>query len=223
VLDSDDGSVRKSSRGSNIIRGKAGTMRNDRARTRGVLHHLKGNAIAYVALFFALGGAAYGAKPLLTGADIQDGTVASIDIKDGDLRAADVAPDGLTGAVIDESTLTLPAGDTVTGSHHWPMLIGGSPSETGTTWSIGDWTVTPTCVSGSSGGVSLAVTGPSGFSTTKFLPLTSDVDQTASPVFPGPQASALASSLLLGVDYRAQSFGFTACFVTIVGAQVKET
>jgi hypothetical protein len=195
-------------------------MGNDRARTRGVLHHLKGNAIAYVALFFALGGAAYGAKPMLTGADIQDGTVASIDIKDSDLRAVDVAPDGLTGAAIDESTLTLPAGDTVTGSHHWGLLIAGGTAATGL--SIGDWTVTPTCISGSGGGLSLAVTGPSSYTATKFLGL-SDLEKTVTPVFPVPEEAGLASSLLLAVDFKAQNFVFTGCAVTIVGAQLKET
>jgi len=194
-------------------------MGNDRARTGGVLRHLKGNAVAYVALFFALGGAAYAAKPMLTGADIQDGTVASIDIKDGDLRAVDVEPDGLTGAVIDESTLTLPAGDTVTGSHHWGALIAGGTAAT--TLSIGNWTVTPTCLSGSGGGLSLTVTGPSNYSTTKFLGL-SDLEKTVTPVFPGLQEPALASSLLLAVDFQAQNFVFTSCLVTIAGAQVKE-
>ena len=157
---------------------------------------------------------------MLTGADIQDGTVASIDVKDGDLRAVDVAPDGLTGAVIDESTLTLPAGDTVTGSHHWGALIAGGTAAGAL--SIGSWTVTPTCIAGSAGGLSLAVTGPSGYTGTRFLGL-SDIEKTATPIFPGLEESALGSSLLLAVDFRAQNFIFTSCLVTIAGAQVKET
>lgn len=71
--------------------------------------HVGSNAIAYAALFFALTGSAVAAKPLLTGADIQDNTITSADVKDGDIQAVDVKPNSLTGAVIDESTLTLPA------------------------------------------------------------------------------------------------------------------
>jgi hypothetical protein len=191
-------------------------MNEDPARSRGVLRHLKGNVVAYVALFFALTGAAYAGKPLLTGAQIEDDTVASVDIKDGDLRAVDVAPDGLTGAVIDESTLTLPSSDTVTRSHHWGVLFGPT---TGTTWSIGDWTVTPSC---SSSGLAFDVTGPSGYTNTKDLGY-ADWETTMSPVFPGIAEPALTSSLLLTIDYTAQNFIISACAVTVVGSQVAES
>ena len=76
--------------------------------------HVGSNAIAYAALFFALTGSAVAAKPLLTGADIQDNTITSADVKDGDVQAVDVKANSLTGAVIDESTLTLPAWQRVT-------------------------------------------------------------------------------------------------------------
>jgi hypothetical protein len=84
------------------------------------LHHLRRNAVAYLALFVAMGGTAVAAKPLLTGADIQDGSIASADIADDSSNAAiagvDVANDSLTGTDILESSLgTVPNADTLDG------------------------------------------------------------------------------------------------------------
>jgi hypothetical protein len=42
--------------------------------------HVRHNVVAYLALFVALGGTAVAAKPLLTGADIQDGSLTDADI-----------------------------------------------------------------------------------------------------------------------------------------------
>lgn len=42
--------------------------------------YLRCNVVAYLALFAALGGTAVAAKPLLTGADIQDGSLTDADI-----------------------------------------------------------------------------------------------------------------------------------------------
>ena len=47
-----------------------------------LLSHGRRNAVAYLALFVAMGGTAVAAKPLLTGADIQDGSIESADIAD---------------------------------------------------------------------------------------------------------------------------------------------
>jgi hypothetical protein len=47
------------------------------------------SVIATVALLFALGGTAFGAQALLTGEDVQDGSLTGQDIRDGSLRAAD--------------------------------------------------------------------------------------------------------------------------------------
>jgi len=57
--------------------------------------HLRRHVVAYLALFVALGGTAVAAKPMVTGADIQDGS----------LTGADVENDSLTGADILESSL----------------------------------------------------------------------------------------------------------------------
>jgi hypothetical protein len=47
------------------------------------------SVIATVALVFALGGTAFGAQTLLTGEDVQNGSLTGQDIRDGSLRAAD--------------------------------------------------------------------------------------------------------------------------------------
>jgi hypothetical protein len=47
------------------------------------------SVIATVALVFAVGGTAFGASTLLTGADTNDGSLTGQDIRDGSLRAAD--------------------------------------------------------------------------------------------------------------------------------------
>jgi hypothetical protein len=57
--------------------------------------HLRRHAVAYLALFVALGGTAVAAKPMITGADILDAS----------LTGADVENDSLTGADILESSL----------------------------------------------------------------------------------------------------------------------
>jgi hypothetical protein len=59
-------------------------------------NHLRHNAVAYLALFLALGGTAIAAKPLVTGADIQDGSLTGTDVSDNST---------LTGVDIDESDL----------------------------------------------------------------------------------------------------------------------
>lgn len=58
--------------------------------------HLRHNLIAYLALFFALGGTAIAAKPLITGADVQDGSLTGADVSDDST---------LKGVDIDESDL----------------------------------------------------------------------------------------------------------------------
>ncbi len=78
-----------------------------------LLSHARHNVIAYLALFIALGGTAMAAKPMLTGGDIQDGTINSADLRDRDsttypgpsISGIDVEANSLTGAEIDESTL----------------------------------------------------------------------------------------------------------------------
>src|SRR4051794_28043813 len=78
-----------------------------------LLSHARHNVVAYLALFVALGGTAVAAKPMLTGADIQDGTINSADLRDRDsttyggpsIQGIDVEANSLTGAEIDEASL----------------------------------------------------------------------------------------------------------------------
>jgi hypothetical protein len=68
-----------------------------------------GTVVAYLALFIALGGAAYAVKSApknsVTSKSIKKGAVKSADVKDAGLRGLDVAPDSLGGTEIDEGTL----------------------------------------------------------------------------------------------------------------------
>jgi hypothetical protein len=58
--------------------------------------HFRHNVVAYLALFFALGGTAIAAKPMITGADVQDGSLTGADVSDDST---------LKGLDIDESDL----------------------------------------------------------------------------------------------------------------------
>lgn len=64
------------------------------------VRHLRSNAVAYLALFVALGGtSAWAASQIGSG-----------DIRDDSIKSRDIANDKVTGDDVDESTLVLPAG-----------------------------------------------------------------------------------------------------------------
>jgi len=63
-----------------------------------------GTAVAYVALFAALGGSAYAAVTI-TGANIKDGTVTGKDVKNRTLSGVNVKNDSLSGLDVKESSL----------------------------------------------------------------------------------------------------------------------
>lgn len=72
--------------------------------------HVRGNAVGYVALFFALAGGAYATTTLapansVNSAAIINGQVKQNDLGSGVVSAAKVASNSLTGAQINESTL----------------------------------------------------------------------------------------------------------------------
>jgi hypothetical protein len=81
---------------------------------RRLLRHMKGNAVAYVALFVALGGTSAYAANTVFSTDIVDGQVKSVDIGDGEVKSADVKDQSLTtfdvstflGADIVDGTIT---------------------------------------------------------------------------------------------------------------------
>jgi len=199
----------------------------NRRAFRRLSRHVGSNVIAYLALFLALTGSAVAAKPLLTGADIQDNTIASADVKDGDLQAVDVKPNSLTGAVIDESTLTLPTPPTGSASHHWLITLTSDSDPThGTPLTVGDWTITPNCDVSS---LSLEISGPSGYSKTVQLTSGSFVSETEfRQVLPNLQdygnGVRLSSTLdVHGTFGRLALTGIIQCPLIGVAAQVPES
>jgi hypothetical protein len=54
-----------------------------------LLSHARGDAVPYVALFVVLGGTAVAAKPMLTGADIEDGSLTGADLQNDSLTGMD--------------------------------------------------------------------------------------------------------------------------------------
>ena len=70
---------------------------------------LSSNLVAFVALFFALSGAAYALPGLNTvdSGDIVNNAVSTLDIKASTITGGDVKPNTLTGDDIDESTLSI--------------------------------------------------------------------------------------------------------------------
>ena len=82
-----------------------------------------GAIIATVALFFALGGSAYGL--VITGRSIKNGTVTGGDIKNGALASKDVKRASLGGRAIKESSLgEVPASTTAGGVFRQAVVLG---------------------------------------------------------------------------------------------------
>ena len=77
---------------------------------RKLLIHVRGNVVAYLALFVALGGTGAWAATTIRSKNIAPNAVLSKHIKNGEVRAADVRGDSLTGKQINEGTLgTVPS------------------------------------------------------------------------------------------------------------------
>lgn len=72
---------------------------------KATLRHVRGNAVACVALFLALSGTAVAAKGLITGADIQDNSVTGADVQESSLGKVGDADtlDGQSGAAFQSS------------------------------------------------------------------------------------------------------------------------
>jgi hypothetical protein len=82
------------------------------------------NVMASVAVFIALGGVAWAAATISSG-DVINDTLKSVDLKDAKgVKDADVKADSLTGATIDESTLS--QGGILTARLQVPFLTSGN-------------------------------------------------------------------------------------------------
>ena len=81
------------------------------------LHHLRRNAVAYLALFVALGGTSFAAATVITGKNVKDSSLTGADVKKGSLTGSDVkneslAPADFSGSVQGATGPQGPKGDT---------------------------------------------------------------------------------------------------------------
>jgi hypothetical protein len=68
--------------------------------------HARQHAVAYLALFFALGGTSAYAANTIGSADVIDGSLLSVDVKDGEVKNADLAGDAVRTAKIAAGNVT---------------------------------------------------------------------------------------------------------------------
>ena len=92
-----------------------------------VLKHVRSNAIGYLALFFALSGAAYAANTVRS-IDIVDGEVKTADIGAGAVTVSDIGANAVTSAKILDGTVTSAdvANETLTGADIKNGTVGGA-------------------------------------------------------------------------------------------------
>ncbi|HET9012321.1 MAG TPA: hypothetical protein VFN38_10940 [Gemmatimonadaceae bacterium] len=70
-----------------------------------ITRHLRGNAVAYLALFIALGGTSYAASQL-TGDDIRNSSLTGADIASSSVKGGDIVNSSLAGRDVKDKTLT---------------------------------------------------------------------------------------------------------------------
>jgi hypothetical protein len=102
---------------------------------KAVIGHVRGNAVAYVALFLALSGTAVAAKPLITGADIQDDSVTGADVQESSLGKVGDADtlDGQSAAAFQSSLAgqACPSGKFATGFDETGQVVCAVPPTSG--------------------------------------------------------------------------------------------
>jgi Collagen triple helix repeat (20 copies) len=75
------------------------------------LHHLRRNAVAYLALFVALGGTSFAAATVITGKNVKNSSLTGADVKNSSLTGGDVKDKSLTTSDFNGSVQG-PKGDT---------------------------------------------------------------------------------------------------------------
>jgi hypothetical protein len=127
--------------------------------------------VAYLALFFALGGTAYAAATIGS-PEVKDNSLQSIDLKDGSaVKSVDVIDNSLTGVDINEATLT--------GVAHRVVLQGvattADPAPITTVGVAAPYTIKATCDGRSNRvQVMLTVRGPAGIARGDFTSFVND-------------------------------------------------
>jgi hypothetical protein len=102
---------------------------------RRLTYQLRHNTVACLALFLALGGTAMAARPLITGADIQDESVKGADVDESSLSTVPDARTlgGKTPADFAASGQSCGAGDVVTGISASGSIVCSEPGDGGGT------------------------------------------------------------------------------------------
>jgi len=160
------------------------------------LRHLRSNAVAYLALFVALGGTSLAAATVITGKNVKNSSLTGKDVKNSSLTGADVRAESLNGGDVADGSLLgqdfapgqLPQG---------PKGDKGAPGQDGTDASVngvaagGDLAGTypnPTLKAGAVGVGALSTNLQQGF-------VLQDDDRTTDAFTPGPAVDGMAVTM----------------------------
>ena len=94
------------------------------------LGHLRRNAVAYLALFVALGGTSFAAATVITGKNVKNSSLTGADVKNSSLTGGDVKNKSLTASDFDGSVQG-PKGDTGPQGANGDAGLQGARGETG--------------------------------------------------------------------------------------------
>jgi len=177
---------------------------------------VRGNAVAYVALFFALAGGAYASGALAPANSVNsqaiiNGQVKRADLANGAVSASKVAPNSLTGAQINESSLgTVPSAGNATHLAGAPAsdyakavtingdLLGSTPTKV---VSVRGLTLSASCNAGSMSSITVTAVSNSGGRFEINYTRTSDEHATPAPTESGLVLTGGASPTTVLYDH----------------------